>query len=78
MHCYECSQAGIARDAIGLCHHCSAGLCSEHACTVADPVIVSYPIAKTVVLPNEARLLLCRTCKAALEQKHMEKMTSFS
>lgn len=73
MHCYECSQAGIARDAIGLCHHCSAGLCSGHACTVADPITAQYLIARTVILPKKARQLLCSTCKTALEQPHVYK-----
>ena len=68
MHCYECLQAGVTRDAIGLCHHCSAALCTEHAFVIADPVTTIYPLMKTVVLPKRARLLLCGTCKAALEQ----------
>ena len=68
MHCYECLQAGVTRDAIGLCHHCSAALCTEHAFVVADPVTTIYPLMKTVVLPKRARLLKCGTCKAALEQ----------
>lgn len=68
MNCYECSQGGIATEAIGLCHHCSVGLCGEHATMVPDPVTVMYPVAKTVVLPRKARVLLCAVCKAALEQ----------
>src|SRR5450759_193771 len=57
MHCYECLQVGVTRDAIGLCHHCSAALCTEHAFVVADPVTTIYPLMKTVVLPKRARLL---------------------
>ena len=68
MHCYECLKAGITRDAVGLCHHCSAALCAEHICAVDDPVTDIYPLMQTVVLPKHARLLLCGTCKAALEQ----------
>lgn len=68
MHCYECLQAGETRDAVGLCHHCSAALCAEHIRVVDDPVIGGVPIVRTVVLPKKARLLLCGTCKAALEQ----------
>jgi hypothetical protein len=37
VHCYECSQAGDTRDAVGLCHHCSAAR-EEHVCAVDDPV----------------------------------------
>jgi hypothetical protein len=68
MNCYECSQGGIATEAVGSCHHCSVGLCGEHANMVADPVTVMYPVAKTLVLPRKARVLLCEVCKAALEQ----------
>ena len=70
MNCYECFQNGTAREAVGLCHHCSAGLCAEHACAVADPILVSYPVATTRTLPKAARILLCPICKAALEQLH--------
>ena len=31
MICHECQQAGKTRDAVALCHHCSAALCLEHA-----------------------------------------------
>jgi hypothetical protein len=68
--CYECSKVGRNQHAIGLCHHCSAALCREHSRIVADPVTATYPIAKTVVLPLQARLFLCETCLAALEQAH--------
>jgi hypothetical protein len=68
MHCYECFQADVAREAVGLCHHCSVALCAEHARMVTDPVTENYPLMRTVVLPKPARLLLCDTCKAALEQ----------
>jgi hypothetical protein len=67
MHCYECSRNDAIRDAVGLCHHCSAALCAEHARMVADPVTAIYPLMRPTVLPVHARLL-CNTCKAALEQ----------
>ena len=68
MLCYECSKAGRSRDAVGLCHHCSAALCADHVCVVADPVTTISPVVKTVILPRAARLLLCPTCMAALQQ----------
>ena len=68
MHCYECLQTGESRDAVGICHHCSAALCAEHICVVDDPVTDTRPLTRTVVLPKKARLLLCSTCRAALEQ----------
>lgn len=70
MLCYECSKVGRNQDAVGLCHHCSAALCREHSQIVADPVTITYPVAKAVVLPLQARLFLCETCLAALEQTH--------
>jgi len=30
MECHQCLQSGISREAVGLCHHCSAALCAEH------------------------------------------------
>ena len=68
MICYECQQAGKRRDAVALCHHCSAALCQEHALVLADPVTAQYPVCKTVILPLQARVFLCSTCKDALQQ----------
>ncbi len=72
MECYQCIQAGITREAAGLCHHCCAALCQEHICVVEDPITLSYVMAPSVVLPKRARILLCSTCKAALEQPYAE------
>jgi hypothetical protein len=68
MICYECQQAGNRRDAVALCHHCSAALCQEHALVLADKVTAQYPVCKTVILPLRARVFLCSTCKDALQQ----------
>jgi hypothetical protein len=68
MFCYECSKAARSREAVGLCHHCSAALCAEHVCVIADPVTTIAPVVQTVVLPRAARLLLCPTCMGALQQ----------
>lgn len=68
MLCYECWQVGKNREAVGLCHHCSAGLCIEHACVVNDPVTTTHAVFQTVVLPRKARELLCATCCGALHQ----------
>jgi hypothetical protein len=69
MHCYECSQAGKNSEAVGICHHCSAALCSVHAHSITDPVTASYPLAMKIILPLQARLILCATCESALYQK---------
>ena len=68
MICYECQQAAKKRDAVALCHHCSAGLCVDHALILSDPVTAQYPVCKTVVLPLRARVFLCGTCREALRQ----------
>lgn len=68
MLCYECSESGRNQEAVGLCHHCSAALCADHACIVADPVMTTYPLFRTVVLPKKARLFLCHTCFQSLGQ----------
>ncbi len=71
MCCYECSQAGTRGEAIGICHHCSVGLCQEHAAMIEDQVTMTALINRTVVLPKKARLLLCNTCLAALQQERV-------
>jgi hypothetical protein len=68
MLCYECNQAGQRSEAVGLCHHCSAALCPNHAHSVKDPVETVYPLGAVVVLPLRARLILCETCLSALRQ----------
>ena len=72
MECYQCLQAGITREAAGLCHHCSAALCPEHIFAVEDPITLSHILAPSVVLPKRARICLCGTCKSALEQPWAE------
>lgn len=74
MLCYECSKLGKDRAAAGLCHHCSAGLCPDHACIVEDPITTTLPMTRTIALPRKARLFLCGTCFQALGQKQPETM----
>jgi hypothetical protein len=31
MNCYECAKDGIASAAVGVCGHCGAAMCLEHA-----------------------------------------------
>jgi len=38
---------------------------------ITDPVTMTALIIRTVVLPKKARLLLCSTCLAALEQERV-------
>ena len=71
MNCYECRRQSSDRSAIGTCKHCGVALCAEHAHVIVDPII-SHPMIRTVVLPKQARLLLCATCREALEQPNAE------
>lgn len=68
MECFECLQSGVTREAVGLCHHCSAALCVDHIFAVEDPLTISHIMAPSEVLPKRARVMLCGTCKMALEQ----------
>ncbi|MBS1982940.1 MAG: DUF2180 family protein [Bdellovibrionales bacterium] len=68
MRCYDCTIQGDRNEAIGVCHHCSVGLCENHGTIVPDVILGHEPIAKTVALPKKARALLCRTCLEALQQ----------
>jgi hypothetical protein len=68
MICYECQSRGETRDAVALCHHCSAALCAEHALVLSDPVTAQYPVCKAVTLPLRARLFRCSTCREAMRQ----------
>ena len=68
MECFECLQSGVTREAAGLCHHCSAALCADHIFAVEDSLTLRHVMAPSVVLPKRARILLCATCKAAMEQ----------
>jgi hypothetical protein len=68
MKCYECLTEGRKQDAVALCHHCSAALCEIHLSCIDDPVIAMEPLVRIVARPLRARLFLCATCRAALEQ----------
>lgn len=75
MECYECLQNGISRGAVGTCHHCSAALCADHILAIPEPLRVRYAMAPERMLPKKARLMLCSTCKAALDQFQAEPAT---
>ncbi len=68
MKCFDCAMKGIATETIGICHHCSAGICDTHGTLVSDPVTVPAVVMGTRVLPKRARLLFCHLCLAALRQ----------
>jgi hypothetical protein len=74
MLCYECAIQGVRREAVGMCHHCSAGLCEEHAHVEASPIkaVRQNPtfgaVARQFELALPARRLLCSVCQTALHQ----------
>ena len=68
MHCLECAQRNEMRPAVALCHHCSAGLCLEHAVILTQPVLRHVPVCKMEEAEIPARLVLCEICQAALKQ----------
>jgi hypothetical protein len=68
MVCYDCRLEGKRTEAVGICHHCSAALCWDHAHRLDESITMSYPVAATVELPLHARLILCGTCQSALGQ----------
>lgn len=69
MNCHDCYIQGRDAEAVGICHHCSVGLCQHHGVLLADPVFVQEAITKTTALPKQARQFLCQTCLDALRQR---------
>jgi len=75
MLCYECSLSDAEVQAIGMCRHCSAGLCAARAHVVHEPVTVIRrhqiygSIKDTVTSPVSARRLLCGLCQRALRDR---------
>ena len=45
---------------------------------ITDPVTMTALINRTVVLPKEAKLLLCITCLAALQQDELDRKAARS
>lgn len=84
MLCYDCSLSGAEVQAIGMCHHCSAGLCSAHAHVDPEPVRVIRrnpvysTVKETVNLPANARRLLCRVCQQALKDRRTSDVVAVS
>lgn len=68
MKCLDCARKGTATETIGICHHCSAGVCDIHGALVLDPVTAPALVMGTRDLPKKARLLFCHHCLAALRQ----------
>ncbi|MBI1355713.1 MAG: DUF2180 family protein [Acidobacteria bacterium] len=75
MLCYECAIQGVRREAVGMCHHCSAGLCTEHARVESSPLKAERrnktfgSVRWEVELAKPARQMLCAVCQSALHQE---------
>jgi hypothetical protein len=69
MKCFDCARNGTTSETIGICRHCSSGVCDVHGTLVSDPVTVPTLVMGTRVLPKRARLLFCHHCLAALRQR---------
>lgn len=78
MGCYECCLKNDHREAVGICHHCSIGLCVSHGTLVADPILVNVPLNRSVALPKKAREFLCGTCLEALRQRDVMEVAETS
>ena len=71
MCCMDCARAGKKSDAAALCHSCSAALCLDHALVIPRRLDRMVHVLKSKDLPIQARMILCETCKAALDQRHL-------
>ncbi len=69
MRCYECSLMGNQTEAIGICHHCSTGVCAEHSGLYTHPLPGPEPAAKASGLPSHFRSLLCPHCMEAIRKR---------
>ncbi|NWF82375.1 MAG: hypothetical protein HXY18_00935 [Bryobacteraceae bacterium] len=61
----------MRREAVALCHCCSAGLCLEHAEVAPKRLERVAPLCKVEDLPVQARAVLCHVCRTALQQRHL-------
>ncbi|HEX2810448.1 MAG TPA: DUF2180 family protein [Kineosporiaceae bacterium] len=66
MKCLDCSITDHDRPAIGTCHNCSAGVCTDHG------VVQPYHLLRPGILFDQERVdpptrrLLCHVCSIAL------------
>ncbi|MFG2396697.1 DUF2180 family protein [Streptomyces lydicus] len=64
MKCYDCAWADKAVDAVGICHHCGAGVCAQHCHVALEPGHRLAGVGQTT-FPRPARELICLTCHFA-------------
>jgi hypothetical protein len=73
VNCLDCATNGKQTPAVGLCHSCSAALCLHHMEVVQYYLETSRPICGTAALPIAGRVILCRTCRKAVEQPRLSR-----
>jgi hypothetical protein len=78
MLCYECSLKGVERQAIGICHNCSIGICLDHA--RKGMTLVGHRTDRgfaagvvSLELPERAERLLCPACNDQLQRQRLAK-----
>ncbi|MFB7633921.1 DUF2180 family protein [Streptomyces sp. NPDC056149] len=64
MKCYDCAQAGEFADAVGVCHHCGAGVCLQHCHVALEPGHRLAGVGQST-LSRPAREVTCLTCHAS-------------
>ena len=74
MNCYDCNQEHVERVALGVCHTCGAGLCTDHTHETKHTVKINQAFFARVTVDPPQRGLLCLKCgdsmKAANQLRH--------
>ena len=65
MNCFDCALVGAVTSALGLCHDCGAGVCSEHAVARPRHLTRTVTMNRMIEIEPPARLIRCQTCTAA-------------
>ncbi len=65
MNCYDCATHDMTRPAIGICHDCGAGVCTDHARIETKYLTRLVPLGMPVAVEPPARTIRCPTCDDA-------------
>jgi hypothetical protein len=77
VNCIDCDIADRRQPAVGTCHHCGSGVCSDHAVLISYRLLRTEPIGRKVPVDPPARQLRCLTCAAAFEAAGSQPATSW-
>jgi hypothetical protein len=67
VNCIDCDIADRHQPAVGTCHHCGSGVCSDHAVLISYRLTRTELIGRKVPVDPPARQLRCLTCAAAID-----------